>query len=73
MKQCYATEPKSWFGRLLYRVGIIRLKAHPELQKKVDACTSMEELTSLLFSCGTLDEGGINAFDKRIDELEGLA
>jgi hypothetical protein len=44
-----------------------------ELQKAIDRCRSIEELKSLLFSMKGMNETVLEAFDKRIDELENAA
>jgi len=43
----------------------------PELQQAINDCTSMEQLLTLLFTTDFIkDEAIVNAFDRRIDELE---
>jgi len=48
-------------------------KVPPELQRAIDNCSSLDELTSLLFSMKGMNESCLNAFDKRIEELERAA
>jgi hypothetical protein len=43
----------------------------PELQANIDECASLSQLLDLLFSTDfILDEAIIDAFDRRIDQLE---
>ena len=43
----------------------------PELLQAINDCTSMEQLLTLLFTTDFIkDEAIIQAFDRRIDELE---
>jgi hypothetical protein len=48
-------------------------KVPPELQRAIDNCSSLDELTSLLFSMKGMNESILQAFDRRIDELERAA
>jgi hypothetical protein len=48
-------------------------KVPPELQRAIDNCSSLDELTSLLFSMKGMNESCLNAFDKSIEELEQAA
>ncbi len=45
-------------------------KMPPELQRAIDNCQSVDELTSLLFSMKGMNESAFSAFDKRIEELQ---
>lgn len=67
-------------GLVIYLIIQTSLSVHrpmdiaPSLQQAIDDCSSLEELYQLLLSLKTTkDEAIINAFDRRIDELEQSA
>lgn len=48
-------------------------KVPVELQRAIDNCCSVDELTTLLFSIKGMNESALTAFDKRIEELQRAA
>lgn len=48
-------------------------KVPNELQRAIDNCCSVDELTTLLFSMKGMSESALEAFDKRIEELQKAA
>jgi hypothetical protein len=67
------TTQDSFFHRLRRMLLPKKGQVPPELQQAINDCSTIQQLLALLFSTDfIIDEAILDAFDKRMDELDSI-